>query len=78
MSMNIILVLMLVLGIIYMIVAISSYTHVVTKDKWVAISPWWSFSPSDFDDIGKQRCKLGRLIVYAIIILNVIFLIYKT
>jgi len=74
MLLNILIILNIIIGFIYLILMSMSYKN--STDKVLAISPWWSFSPSNFDEQGQKSCKYGRLLVYiSVLITFVIFYI---
>ncbi|KPJ92846.1 MAG: hypothetical protein AMJ55_09130 [Gammaproteobacteria bacterium SG8_15] len=49
-----------IFGLFFLMLTISAYSHASEKEKLTAISPYWCFYESIYDEQGKQLCKKGK------------------
>ena len=63
---NVMFALLFILAVIYLFMGLTAYSHTIKDnrtDKILAISPWWAFCTSIYDDFGQKLSKYGKAIL---------------
>ena len=69
-------ILILIVAMFYIVFMFSAYSK--GKSKMLALSPWWCLYMTNYEEEGKDKCKKGRVLLIALIALNIVlFLVLK-
>jgi len=59
----------LILNVIYVILAIAAFAHVIEEkkvkqsDRMLALTFWWPFYDDMYDESGQKLCKFGKILL---------------
>jgi len=54
------------LSFVYMVMSLLAFRHIPDmryRNQAQAVSPWWVFHPTIYDEKGKRLCRYGRLVL---------------